>query len=509
MDITGDLLIGYGAVARSERPLHAVDPGTGRTLEPGYVVAGADDVAAAADLAWAAYPVYRALSLEARADFLAAIAQNILDLGSQLVERAVAETGLTGGRIEVERTRTVFQLRLFADVVRRGEFLDLRFDPALPHRQPIPKPDLRLRQISLGPVAVFGSSNFPLAFSAAGGDTVSALAAGCPVVVKGHPAHPGTGELVARAVLKAAQDCGMPEGVFSLLTGGIDTGTALVAHPHIKAVGFTGSRAGGLALGAIAAKRAEPIPVFAEMSSVNPVLLLPAALANRSGEIAGGYVGSVTLGSGQFCTNPGIVLAVDGPDLDRFLGEVKTALAAVPAAPMLTANIHGVFKRGIDALSGHPDVTVVGRGATSDGPTRSPAEIFTTTSKAFLADPHLGDEVFGASSLVIRCDDLADMRRVVESLDGQLTTVLFLDDADLTIAGDVLPLLELKAGRIIVNGWPTNVEVSPAMVHGGPFPATSDSRTTSVGTMAIRRFLRPVSYQNFPIGLLPQELRAE
>ena len=508
MDITGDLLIGYDAVARSDRPLHGVDPATGEALEPGYVVAEAEDVGRAADLAWAAFPVYRRISLDARADFLAAIGQNILDLGAQLVDRAVAETGLTATRIETERTRTVFQLRLFAEVVRQGEFLDRRIDPSLPHRQPIPKPDLRLRQIPLGPVAVFGSSNFPLAFSAAGGDTVSALAAGCPVVVKGHPAHPGTGELVARAVLKAAKDCGMPEGVFSLLTGGIDTGTALVAHPHIKAVGFTGSRGGGLALGAIAARRAEPIPVFAEMSSVNPVLLLPAALANRSDEIARGYVASVTLGAGQFCTNPGIVLAVDGPDLERFLTTVGEVMAGVPAAPMLTANIHAVFKKGVDALSVHPSVARIAIGAESSGPTRSPAEIFVTTAQAFRADPHLGDEVFGASSLVIRCVDLAEMQDLLESLEGQLTATFHLDDADLPVAQALLPVLEEKVGRVIVNGWPTNVEVSPAMVHGGPYPATSDSRTTSVGTMAIRRFLRPVCYQNFPSSLLPAELRS-
>ena len=508
MDITGDLLIGYGAVARSDRPLHGVDPATGEALEPGYVVAGADYVARAANLAWTAFPVYRRMPHGARADFLAAIAQNILDLDTQLVDRAVAETGLSATRIETERTRTVFQLRLFADVVRQGEFLDRRIDPPLPHRQPIPKPDLRLRQIPLGPVAVFGSSNFPLAFSAAGGDTVSALAAGCPVVVKGHPAHPGTGELVARAVLKAAKDCGMPEGVFSLLTGGIDTGTALVAHPHIKAVGFTGSRGGGLALGAIAARRPEPIPVFAEMSSVNPVFLLPAALANRSDEIARGYVASVTLGAGQFCTNPGLVLAVDAPDLERFLTTVAEVMAGVPAAPMLTANIHAVFKKGVDALSAHPDVARVAIGAEASGPTRSPPEIFVTTAQAFRADPHLGDEVFGASSLVIRCVDLADMQSLLESLEGQLTATLHLDDADLPLAEALLPVLEEKAGRVIVNGWPTNVEVSPAMVHGGPYPATSDSRTTSVGTMAIRRFLRPVSYQNFPESLLPADLRS-
>ncbi len=507
MDITGDLLIGFKSISRAERGLKGVNPSTGEALGPDFVIATAADVAEAAELAWRAFLDYRQISLARRADFLAAIAQNIVDLGDTLVERAVAETGLTPIRIETERTRTVFQLRLFADVVRAGEFLDRRIDPALPHRQPIPKPELRLRQIGLGPVAVFGSSNFPLAFSSAGGDTVSALAAGCPVIIKGHPAHPGTGELVARCIVEAAKSTGMPDGVISFLMGAVETGKALVSHPRIKAVGFTGSRAGGLALCALAAARPEPIPVYAEMSSVNPVILLPTALANRSEEIARGYVASLTLGAGQFCTNPGIVLAIDGPELDRFISQAGAALAQVEPAPMLTDRIHETFQKGVNAIAGNPNVTSEATSAAANGPNRSEARIFGTTAEAFLADADLGEEIFGAASLVVRCRDTAEIVAALDHMEGQLTATLHLDDADIALGQSLTPHLELKAGRLLVNGWPTNVEVSPAMVHGGPFPATSDSRTTSVGTMSIRRFLRPVSYQNFPVALLPDDLK--
>ncbi len=507
MDITGDLLIGFKSDSRADRPLHGVNPSTLETLAPGFIIATDADVAQAADLAWEAFLAYRQISLDKRADFLTAIAQNIVDLGDTLVARAVAETGLTATRIETERTRTVFQLRLFAEVVRAGEFLDRRVDPALPHRQPIPKPELRLRQIGLGPVAVFGSSNFPLAFSSAGGDTVSALAAGCPVIIKGHPAHPGTGELVARCIIDAARSTGMPDGVISFLMGGVETGKALVSHPRIKAVGFTGSRAGGLALCALAAARPEPIPVYAEMSSVNPVLLLPAAIANRSEEIAKGYVASLTLGAGQFCTNPGIVLALDGPELDGFIAHAGAALAQVEPAPMLTDRIHATFQAGVAAIAKNPKVVAEAQSAAAQGPTRSEARIFGTTAEAFLADADLGEEIFGAASLVVRCRDVADIIAVLDHMEGQLTATLHLDDADFPLAQQLTPHLELKAGRLLVNGWPTNVEVSSAMVHGGPFPATSDSRSTSVGTMAIRRFLRPVSYQNFPTALLPDDLK--
>ncbi|MDE1994503.1 MAG: aldehyde dehydrogenase family protein, partial [Rhizobiaceae bacterium] len=325
--------------------------------------------------------------------------------------------------------------------------------------------------------------------------------------VKGHLAHPGTGELVGRAIRAAVVACGLPEGTFSLLTGANETGAALVRNPHIKAVGFTGSRGGGLALGAIAAARPEPIPVYAEMSSVNPVFLFPAALAARAEAIGTGFVGSLTMGAGQFCTNPGLLFAIDGPDLDRFVATASAALTGSAPAPMLTPGIHAAFDNGVAALANHEAVKTVARGLPAEGVNRSSGAFFETGVEQFLADDRLGHEVFGASGLLVRCKDIDQMIAVAEKLEGQLTATLQLDTGDHAIAAKLLPVLERKVGRILANGWPTGVEVSHAMVHGGPFPATSDSRTTSVGTLAIRRFLRPVSYQDLPEGLLPPELQ--
>ncbi|WFS00214.1 aldehyde dehydrogenase (NADP(+)) [Rhizobium tumorigenes] len=504
-DIKGDLLIGADSTG-DNRTVRAINPATGENMEPAFAVASVADVDRACDLAAVALDTYRSVSLEARAVFLETIAANILEIGDQLLERAHAETGLPLARLTGERGRTVGQLRLFASVVRAGEWLDLRIDPALPQRQPLPRPDLRLRQIPLGPVAVFGASNFPLAFSVAGGDTASALAAGCPVVVKGHLAHPGTGELVGRAIRAAVASCGLPEGVFSLVTGANETGAALVKNPHIKAVGFTGSRAGGLALAAIAAARPEPIPVYAEMSSVNPVYLLPAALGARAEALGKAFVGSLTMGAGQFCTNPGLMFAVDGPDLDTFIAAATGTLTESVPSPMLTPGIHAAYDKGVAAFAGNEAVKTVAHGKAADGANRSPAIFFETDAEHFMADESLGNEVFGAASLLVHCKDVAQMVAIAEKLEGQLTATLHLDPADHDDARKLLPVLERKVGRILANGWPTGVEVSHAMVHGGPFPATSDSRTTSVGTMAIRRYLRPVSYQDLPDGLLPPEL---
>jgi NADP-dependent aldehyde dehydrogenase len=506
--ISGDLLIG-SASAGDNKSVRAINPATGANLEPAFALAGEADVARACELAAEAFDTYRAASLEARATFLETIADNIMAVGDVLIQRANEETGLPPARLQGERARTVGQLRLFAQVVRSGEWLDLRVDPALPERQPLPRPDLRLRQIPLGPVAVFGASNFPLAFSVAGGDTASALAAGCPVVVKGHLAHPGTGELVGRAISAAVAACGLPEGVFSLLNGANETGAALVRNPHIKAVGFTGSRGGGLALGAIAAARPEPIPVYAEMSSVNPVFLFPAALAARAEAIGTSFIGSLTMGAGQFCTNPGLIFAIDGPDLERFVASASAALGGSAPAPMLTPGIHAAFDKGVAALADHDAVKTVARGLPAEGVNRSPGIFFETDVEHFLADERLGLEIFGASGLLVRCKDIDQMIAVAEKLEGQLTATLQMEAGDHADAGKLLPVLERKAGRILANGWPTGVEVSHAMVHGGPFPATSDSRTTSVGTLAIRRYLRPVSYQDLPDTLLPPELKAE
>ncbi|MFL7901973.1 aldehyde dehydrogenase (NADP(+)) [Azospirillum argentinense] len=508
MTLTGMMLIGAESHRGRNGEIHAIDPSTGAALEPAFGGGGAAEVDRACQLAWDAFDRFRETAPEDRAVFLEAVARNILDLGDALIVRAMAESGLPRARLEGERGRTVGQLRLFAAVVREGSWIGARIDPALPERAPLPRPDLRQRRIPLGPVAVFGASNFPLAFSVAGGDTASAFAAGCPVVVKAHSAHPGTSELVGRAVQAAVAECGLPEGVFSLIFGaGSSVGTALVADPRIKAVGFTGSRRGGMALMEVAAKRPEPIPVYAEMSSINPVFLLPAALAARAEALGRGFVASLTMGAGQFCTNPGILLAVDGPDLDRFVTAAVEALGGSAAPTMLTPGIHAAFDAGVAALAGNARVATLARGLDGEGPNRCRAALFATTADAFLDDPALREEVFGAASLLIRCPDLDSLRAVAERLDGQLTATLQMDAADTGAAAVLLPTLERKAGRILANGWPTGVEVCHAMVHGGPFPATSDGRTTSVGTAAIERFLRPVCYQDIPADLLPEPLR--
>jgi 2,5-dioxopentanoate dehydrogenase len=508
MRINGDMLIGGVAVRGHDTEFYAVNPASGEKIEPAFGGGGAAEVERACALAWAAFDIYRETSLAARATFLETAAQNILDLGDALVERAIAETGLPRGRIEGERGRTVGQLRLFAQVVREGNWLDARLDPPLPERKPLPRADLRQRHIAVGPVVVFGASNFPLAFSVAGGDTASALAAGCPVLVKAHSAHPGTSELVGRAIQAAVQSCGLPEGVFSMLFGaGSAIGTALVTDPRVKAVGFTGSRRGGVALMHAAAARREPIPVYAEMSSINPVFPLPAALGARAEALGKAFVGSLTMGAGQFCTNPGLVIAVDGPDLDSFVAAATEALVAAPPATMLTPGIHAAFDDGVKRLADNAKIAVLARAQAATGPNQCQAALFETDAASFLADPAMEEEVFGSSSVVIRCADFAAVQAVAEHLEGQLTATVHYDAADVDAARALLPTLERKAGRVLFNGWPTGVEVSHAMVHGGPFPATSDPRTTSVGTLAIRRFLRPVCYQDVPADLLPEALK--
>ncbi|MBV9785373.1 MAG: aldehyde dehydrogenase (NADP(+)) [Acidisphaera sp.] len=507
MQLTGEMLIGRGSVEGHGDAMRAVNPATGDELDPPFPGGTQADVERACSLAWAAFDAFREMPLAARAEFLDKVAGGILEIGDPLIERAMAETGLPRGRLEGERARTVGQLRLFADVVRNGWFLDARIDPAQPERKPLPRSDLRLRNVPVGPVAVFGASNFPLAFSVAGGDTAAALAAGCPVVVKAHPAHPGTSKLVGLAVQKAAAACGLPEGVFSLLYAtGNELGGALVADPRIQAVGFTGSRAGGLALMRIAAGRPEPIPVYAEMSSINPVLLFPGALAERAGELGRAFVGSLTMGAGQFCTNPGLLIALEVPELDGFIQAARDALGAAPAGTMLTPGIFQAYRRGVERLAARPSVQEIARGQLASGANSGQSALFSTSAESFVDDEALREEIFGASSLLVRCRDLETVRRVVEDLEGQLTITLQMAESDHETARALLPVLERKAGRILVNGWPTGVEVAHAMVHGGPFPATSDGRSTSVGTLAIRRFLRPVCYQDVPAPLLPTAL---
>ena len=508
MTLEGKLLIGQQAVSGQQADIQAVNPATGETLAPTYAGGGKAEVERACELAETAYASYRETSLEERAVFLETIADEIDAIGDELTERGVAETGLPEARLQGERGRTCGQLRLFANVVRAGEWLDVRIDPALPDREPMPRADLRQRHIALGPVAVFGASNFPLAFSVAGGDTASALAAGCPVVVKGHSAHPGTSELVGRAIQRAVAKCKLPEGVFSLLFGsGKEIGQALVADPRIQAVGFTGSRSGGTALMATAQARPQPIPVYAEMSSINPVFLLPEALKARGNAIAEGFVGSLNMGAGQFCTNPGLVIGIEGPELDVFVEAAAEAVKGSAAQTMLTPGIHDAYQQGVDRLANHAKVTEVARGQSGESANPCQAGLFVTQAEAFLSEPALQEEVFGSTSLVIACANVEEMHRVAAQVEGQLTVTLQMDDGDLETARQLLPTLERKAGRILANGWPTGVEVCHAMVHGGPYPATSDSRTTSVGSAAIFRFLRPVCYQALPEALLPEAIR--
>ena len=506
--IDGALLIG-GDTRQAETRFTAVNPATGETLTPDFSSAGTDAVAEACALAEAAFPTYAATDPEARAAFLEKIADNILAIGDDLIVRAMAESGLPRMRLEGERGRTVGQLKLFAGVVRQGDFLDVTIDPAMPDRAPLPRPDLRRINLAIGPVAVFGASNFPLAFSVAGGDTAAAFAAGCPVVVKGHPAHPGTGELVARAIQQAVASCGLPEGVFSYLPGTTnELGGALVADPRIKAVGFTGSRGGGLALVKIANQRDEPIPVYAEMSSINPVVLLPGALAARAEALGPAFVGSLTMGAGQFCTNPGLVIAIDGPDLETFVASAAKALTAAQPAVMLTPGIHASFERGVEELASHEAVTTVARGCVGEGVNQAVGALFTTEAAKFEADVALSHEVFGSSSILVRCKDIAEIKAVIANLEGQLTATIQSEASDNDAAAELLPALQAKVGRILFNGWPTGVEVTHAMVHGGPFPSTSDGRSTSVGTLAMARFLRPVCFQDTPDALLPAPLQA-
>ncbi|MDH5856002.1 aldehyde dehydrogenase (NADP(+)) [Lampropedia aestuarii] len=508
MTIRGEMLIGQQAIKGTAGSQKAFNPSTNAELEPSFGFGGAAEVNQAAALAEQAFDRYRATSLADRAAFLERIADEIMAIGDVLLERAHAETGLPLARLTGERGRTVGQLRLFAELVRSGRFLTATIDPAQPQRQPLPRSDLRLAKVALGPVAVFGASNFPLAFSVAGGDTASALAAGCPVVVKGHSAHLGTSELVGQAIQKAVAASGLPEGVFSLIFGaGGKVGDALVKHPAIKAVGFTGSRNGGLALVAAANARPEPIPVYAEMSAVNPVFLFPAALQARGEAIGKGFADSLTMGAGQFCTNPGLVVAVEGPGFDSFLQAASAALETKPASVMLTPGIHKAYTSGIAALDSAAELERVAQGTTEGQPNTAQANLYVTTAENYLANHALQAEVFGPASVVVTVRDVQEFVAFAEKLEGQLTATLQLDQADYAAAAALVPVLERKVGRILVNGFPTGVEVSHAMVHGGPFPATSNGAFTSVGTSAIDRFLRPVCYQDFPDALLPTALQ--
>ncbi len=504
------LIAGQEVLGTTDEIIRGVNPATNGVLEPSYLGVTKGNVDQAVEAAWQAFDSYRALDIEKRASFLECIADEILALGDVLVERAIAESGLPKVRVEGERGRTMSQLRMFASVIRMGGFNDVRIDPAMPDRSPLPRVDLRLQKIPLGPVAVFGASNFPLAFSVAGGDTASALAAGCPVVVKAHSAHPGTSELVGRAIQTAVEKFDIAVGVFSLLFGsGSQIGGALVAHPHIKAVGFTGSRSGGLALVNIAKNRSEPIPVYAEMSSINPVFVMPGKLAAQAKTVASGFVASLAMGAGQFCTNPGLVVILDGDGFEDFISQVVTDTRALNSQTMLTRGIYDTYCSSVSTLENNAKVGLLAKGQQADMPNQCQAHVFISDASAFLVDKSMEDEVFGSTSLIIKCHSLTEYKAVAEHFEGQLTATIQMDDVDVEVVRTLLPVLERKAGRLLCNGYPTGVEVCQAMVHGGPFPATSDSRSSSVGSLAIDRFLRPVCYQNFPAILIPLALKDE
>ncbi len=507
MDLTGKNLIG-SELAGGGEVFQAENPATGKAIGPSFFEATQGEVAAAIQKASKAFITYREKSGAERAAFLEAIADEIVSIGDALIKRASEETGLPEARITGERGRTAGQLRLFASMIREGSWVDARIDTADPQRTPLPKPDVRSMLRPLGPVGVFGASNFPLAFSVAGGDTVSALAAGCTVVFKAHPAHPGTCELVGLAIVRAAKKTGMPDGVFSMVHGrSTSVGLALVRHPLIKAIGFTGSFRGGKALFDEANKRQEPIPVYAEMGSVNPVFILPGALKERSEQISRDLVASVVQGVGQFCTNPGLVLTEDSSLSKSFREKVKENVSAAPSGVMLTQGIRNSFQQGVERLQKTSGVTALGTGKQAgDGYQGLPA-VFETTASNFLNDHTLEEEIFGPSTLMITATDKSELLKSAERLSGHITATVHGTEEDLKGYADLFAILEQKVGRIIINGYPTGVEVCHSMVHGGPFPATTDSRTTSVGTKAIERFARPVCYQGFPSSLLPPELR--
>ncbi len=510
MELHGKQLIGGSPVAEGVQSFSAVDPSRGEKLAPTFCEATAAEVDRALRLAGEAFPVLRATPAEERAALLDKIADEVLQLGQPLLDRAHAETGLPMARLEGERARAVGQARLFAALVREGSWVDARIDRPQPDRQPQPRPDVRSMLMPIGPVVVFGASNFPLAISVIGTDTVTALGAGCPVVVKGHPAHPGTSELLAGAVLRAVQQCGLPAGTFALLQGaGYEVGLELVRHNQTQAVAFTGSVAGGRALFDAAAARPRPIPVYAELGSTNPVFVLPGALAQRAAQIAADYVGSVTLGVGQFCTNPGLVVGLRGEPLQRFVAAASEAAAAVQPATMLHAGIQRSFKSGVERIAATVGVSPAGcsTAEAADDRTEAGCALFTTDATAFQRSPHLAEEVFGPASIVVQCETRDELQQIAAGLDGHLTATLHGTEDDLNEYRDLVALLETKVGRLVFNGFPTGIEVCPAMHHGGPYPATTDSHFTSIGTRAILRFARPICYQNFPDFALPRELQ--
>ena len=502
---TGHNFINGARSAKGQSRLQSFDANTGQELPGFFSEATREEVDAAAQAAATAYQAYRTLPASRRAAFLDAIADELDALGDEFIATVCRETALPAGRIQGERARTSGQMRLFAKVLRRGDFYGARIDRALPDRQPLPRPDLRQYHIGIGPVAVFGASNFPLAFSTAGGDTAAALAAGCPVVFKAHPGHMATAEWVALAIIRAAEQTDMPAGVFNMIYGGT-VGAWLVQHPAIKAVGFTGSLKGGRALCDMAAARPEPIPVFAEMSSVNPLLVLPQALKNRGAKVAAELCASVVQGAGQFCTKPGMVIGIRSPEFDAFLDELARQINAQPTHTMLNAGGLCNYADGLAHLQDHPQIHHRAGHPQVGG--QAHPQLFEAHAQLLInRDELLQHEVFGPVVVVVAVNDRQHLRQALQGLQGQLTATLIAEPADLDAFAELIPLLELKAGRLLLNGYPTGVEVCDAMVHGGPYPATSDARGSSVGTLSINRFLRPICFQNYPDRLLPDALK--
>lgn len=509
--VTGAPVVGGRGSGGGGRSFRAADPRSGAELEPPFRDASAADVDRVCVAAAAAAAAWGAASAATRAALLRGIGRHLQALGPALLARAGAETGLPEARLVAERGRTIAQLEMFAALLEDGSWVDARIDRAQPDRQPQPRPDLRSMLRPLGPVAVFGASNFPLAFSVAGGDTASALAAGCPVVAKGHPAHPGTSELAARAILAAAAELGLPEGVFAMVQGrGDAVGAALVRHPTIAAVGFTGSRQGGRALWDLAAARPDPIPVCAELGSANPVFVLPGALAERGGQIAAALAASATLAAGQFCTSPGIAVLPDGEAADAFVGELGAALERQGAGLAVHAGIASAFAAAVAEVCGLQGVRRVAGGttaaATGSGAAMVPV-LLETTAAALLTEARLGEEIYGPCVLAVRCRDAGEVLAVAARLRGHLTATVHASAAEQAQQQGLLAVLLRNVGRVVWNGVPTGVEVCAAMHHGGPWPAATDARFTSVGSGAIRRWCRPACWQDVPAALLPPELQ--
>lgn len=502
--IAGELSSEGGEGRRAE------NPATGASMDPLFMGATSAELNRALGAAREAAEVFRGKGGEDRSALLKGIADEILKLGDELIERCSAETGLTASRLVSERARTCAQLGAFAGLVEEGSWVEARIDTPLPDRKPVPKPDVRRMLVPIGPVAVFCAGNFPLAFSVAGGDTASALAAGNPVVVKAHHSHPGTAELVGAAISRAIEKLGMPPGLFSLLHGpGRKVGIDLVTHPVTRAVGFTGSQSGGRALFDAAAGRPDPIPVYAEMGSINPVFILPQALKQRYREIALGLKNSVTLGAGQFCTNPGLVAALAAPELDDFLAELRELFLESPPETMLNTEIRSAYEDGVERLRKSSGVSIAGesRSRPDKSMNQATAAVFTTDAETFLHHTELGREVFGPSTLLVTARSREELLRIAREMEGHLTATVHGTDAELGEYGDLVDVLGEKVGRLIFNGFPTGVEVCPSMHHGGPYPAATDVHFTSVGTAAIYRFSRPLCYQGFPDSFLPPELR--